>query len=73
MWLFNRDEAQGVLTMDGATERAGLADFDDAGHFYNCGVFAACLSRMMYVSEFSFGEIYHVKHLVHKRTISIAQ
>jgi hypothetical protein len=39
MWLFNRDEAQGVLTIDGTTERAGLADFDDAGHFYDWGLF----------------------------------
>jgi hypothetical protein len=37
MWLFNRDEAQGLPTKSGATERAGLADFDDAGHFYNWG------------------------------------
>lgn len=35
MWLFNLDEAQGVLTISGATERAALADFDDAGHFHD--------------------------------------
>ena len=39
MWLFNRDEAQGVVTIIGATERAGLADFDDAGHFHDWGLF----------------------------------
>ena len=39
MWLFNRDEAQGVVTIIGVTERAGLADFDDAGHFHDWGPF----------------------------------
>jgi hypothetical protein len=39
IWLLNRYEAQGVLSFSEAAERAGLADFDDSGHFYNWGFF----------------------------------
>jgi hypothetical protein len=39
MWLFNPDEVQGVVTIIGVTKRAGLADFDDAGHFHDWGLF----------------------------------
>jgi hypothetical protein len=53
MWLFNRDEAQGVLTLGGPTEWAGLAELCDASHSYNwrlflplckaCGLFMVCV------------------------------
>jgi hypothetical protein len=39
MWLFNRDEAQGELSISGANEWAGLADLNDAGHLYDGGLF----------------------------------
>ena len=35
MWLFNPDEAQGVLNISGATEWVGLAELGDASHFDN--------------------------------------
>jgi hypothetical protein len=38
MWLFNRDEAQSELSISGANQWAGLADFDDAGHLYDRGL-----------------------------------
>jgi hypothetical protein len=40
MWLFTRDEAQGVLTLSGLLNGvSGLADFEDAGRFYNWRLF----------------------------------